>query len=74
MGNNCGCVEKEGENEVVVGQPGKMNKAVDSLGKDGIQLRSSESLEDLKKYDSIRKSLESQKNNFEETDKDVLKL
>tara|TARA_B110000285_G_C14857035_1_gene482717 strand:+ start:150 stop:308 length:159 start_codon:yes stop_codon:yes gene_type:complete len=52
-----------------------MNKAVDSLGKDGIQLRSSDaSIEDLKKYDSIRKSLESQKNNFEETDKDVLKL
>jgi len=34
MGNNCGCVEKEGENEVVVGQPGKMSKAVDTIVKD----------------------------------------
>lgn len=70
MGNNCGCVEKEGENEVVVGQPGKMNKAVDSLPADNLRVSS---LED-QKYDTIRESLKSQRDNFQETDKDALKL
>ena len=55
MSNNCGCVEKEGENEVVVGQPGKMHKAVDTITKD-TGIRSSDLSED-KKYDTIRESL-----------------
>jgi hypothetical protein len=74
MGNNCGCVEKEGENEVVVGQPGKMNKAVDAIVAKDASLRSSDFDKDDVKYDTIRESLKSQKDNFQETDKDVLKL
>ena len=59
MGNNCGCVEKEGENEVVVGQPGKMNKASDTIVKDSGGIRSSD-LSDLDhKYDTIRDSIKS---------------
>jgi hypothetical protein len=50
MGNNCGCVEKEGESEVVVGQPGKMKAGIE--GVDRPNRKSLLSVVDMKNYEN----------------------